>query len=193
MRVRSSGSMVRGLAGTLLLGSLLSGDPVVCAVHADSARATRPLQMRGDHLVRAVLGSRGVELALKDGFSLRARGRTGTPGTWLTLRVSPVRAAAGEVDPAFVPIGPTVAVTGEGVRAEVAYRAEAFHVRKGHRLVLAQEQARCDHAAACWALVPAAYEGGRCVARDVVLSDRRLQFGSVPINAAEGPSRSAAP
>ncbi|HEX6240855.1 MAG TPA: hypothetical protein VFZ61_08175, partial [Polyangiales bacterium] len=84
---------------------------------------------------------------------------------------------------------------GEGVRADVAYRAEAFHVRNGHRLVLALEQPRCQAGAACWTLTPAVYEDSRCLARGVTLPGRRLQFGSLPISAATeaAAARSAAP
>jgi hypothetical protein len=186
--------MVRGLGGALLLGSVLSGDPVVRSVHADAARGSRAGQARGDHLVRATLGQKGAELLLKDGFSLRARARRDARPVELVLRVAEVRAQAAAIAPGFVPIGPSAAVAGDGVRADVAYRAEAFHVRQGHRLVLALERSRCG-GDGCWALHSAVYEDSRCLARDVVLQGRRLQFGSVPDSRSSGsvPGRSAAP
>jgi hypothetical protein len=142
------------------------------------------VRVAGDHRAAARVGRRGAELALKDGFSLKPRPSAGQPPLELALEVAGLRANAAELAPDFVPIGPTVRLRGGSVRVDAAYRAEAFRVRAGHRLVLAVEvRAPCAPSARCWELWEAAYEHSRCVAVAVDTHGLRLQFGSLPLSA----------
>jgi hypothetical protein len=182
-----------GLSGALL-SVALSGDPAVGSVRAHAAQAARPAQLRGAHQVSAEVGASGAQLLLKDGFSLRVRVRAPQAPARVSLAVAEQRAQAAQVAPGFVPIGPTVRALGEHVGAEVAYRAEAFRVREGHRLVLAVEtRPACAAGETCWELVAARYAGSQCLANPVALQGLRLQFGSVPINAPARSVHSAAP
>jgi hypothetical protein len=149
-----------------------------------SARVPPFVRVAGDHRAVARVGSRGAELALKDGFSLKPRPSAGRPTLELALEVAELRANAAELAPDFVPIGPTVRLRGGSLRVDAAYRAESFRVRAGHRLVLAVEvRAPCEPSAQCWELWQAAYEDSRCVAVAVETHGLRLQFGSLPLSA----------
>jgi hypothetical protein len=197
VRERSLKSMALGLSGALWLCIGLSGDPAVRSVRAHAAQAPQPAELRGEHQLSAMLGPRGAWLTLKDGFSLRARppqpGRAQAAPVRVALAVAAVRAQAAEIAQSFVPIGPSVRAAGAGLRAELAYRADAFRVRQGHRLVLALEtRAPCATGEACWELQEAQYVGNRCLASGVALRGLRLQFGSIPLNASVH-GRSAAP
>jgi hypothetical protein len=169
---------------------------LTCGAHAAALREARAedariagLRVRGDHSVRASAAAGELELGLKNGFSalLREAPRSsvlnaGADGL-VALRVAGRRAAAAEIAASFVPIGPTVELTVRSGRADVAFRADHFRVRSGHRLVLAVEQPGCADPTreAChhWRLAAASYEAGRCLARGVQPAGLRLQFGSL--------------
>ena len=188
----------------MLLSMALSGDPAVRPVRAHAVQGARPAALRGDHRVSGVVRGAAVALSLKDGFSLKVPGRAAGGALPISLCVADARADAAQIAADFVPIGPSVVAQGPGLRAEVVYRADAFHVRRGHRLVLALErQPHCDAAqasscsradprASTWELREARYVDSRCIASGVALRGLRLQFGSVPLSAASALSRSEA-
>lgn len=129
--------------------------------------------------MRAAAARAGLELALRCGFELRL-GKVGASGQAL-LRVAAERARSDEIAAGFVPVGPSVELLGVHGSADVSFTADQFRVRAGHRLVLAIERAEpCANAAACWQLVPARYEQGRCLAHVPEAFGGRLQFGSLP-------------
>jgi hypothetical protein len=157
--------------------------------HAEQAPFVR---VQGQHRADALVGARGAELSLKDGFWVRPRVVAPVAPLTLVLEVAKLRVSAAELAPDFVPIGPSVLLRGGRARVDAAYRAESFRVRAGHRLVLAVEaQAPCQAATGCWELWQAEYMEGRCVASDVGTYGLRLQFGSLPLSASP-PLRSAA-
>jgi hypothetical protein len=159
---------------------------------AEAARSAL-LRLRGDYAVAAPAAGGEVELALKSGFvALLRRPRPGSHAPVVLssgarsgateLRVAKVRAASAEIDPTFVPIGPTVELAAGAGRAELSFVADHFRVRRGQRLVLAVEQpctgpdgSRCSR----WRLEPARHERGRCVAQGIEPTGLRLQFGSL--------------
>lgn len=177
-----SGGLVR--AGYLLaLAGLLGSCQASEAARAHEAGAQRPARERlvGEHEVRAPVARKGLELVLRRGFEVRLR-EPSSDGETL-LRVAPQRARSEEIAAGFVPVGPSVELQGVRGSADVAFSADKFRVRTGHRLVLAVEQAApCAQGARCWQLVDARYEQGRCVARGVHAGGGRLQFGSLPQN-----------
>jgi hypothetical protein len=166
-------------------------------VRADGARSGL-LSARGDHAVLVESSTSDAQLWLKSGFSVLLRrrvslarehqeprsGATGdAAGAPLVLRVAKQRPLAAEIAASFIPIGPTVELTARAGRADVAFTADHFRVRRGHRLVLAVEQPTCmsEGRAECvrWRLKDASYETGRCIARGVQPTGLRLQFGSL--------------
>jgi hypothetical protein len=171
-----------GLA--LALAGLLGNGPSRDAAQAHdlAARAVKQQPARerivGEHEVRAAART-GLELGLRRGFEVRLS-KVVAPGEAL-LRVAAQRARADEIAGGFVPVGPSVELLGVRGSADVSFIADQFRVRAGHRLVLAVERAEaCARSDACWRLVPARYEHGRCLARAVQGLGRRLQFGSLP-------------
>jgi hypothetical protein len=170
------------------LGALLGNRQPRERAQADDVRreAKRPVRVLGEHEARAASPQTGVELALKRGFEVRMASSAAEP---IVLRIAKLRAHSEEITAGFVPIGPTVELALAEGRArdvdasvDVSFVADHFHVRAGHRLLLAVEQGGpCAPETACWQLLSADYEKGRCVARAVRGWGRRMQFGSLPV------------
>lgn len=164
----------------------LSSCVTACSEPRALPRAERAPALRasGEHEVQTHVAAPQIELSLNSGFSVRLSPVSKTArlsSASLGVAAPPVNAQA--IHPAFVPIGPTVALRTSEARVEAGYVAEAFRVRTGHRLVLAVEQATpCQPTASCagWQVRPASYSGGRCHA-ELIASTVRLQFGSVPV------------
>jgi hypothetical protein len=177
-------AVLRRWSLALALSALLeSGQPGERAeADAGQASAALPTRVRlvGEHEVRASSLEAGLELVLKRGFAVKLPRKLAATVP-VVLRIAKMRSSAHAIAADFVPIGPTVELSAALSGVEVSFAADHFRVRSGHRLVLALEQAEtCVGAAACWQSVPAAYEKGRCIARDVRTYGRRLQFGSLP-------------
>jgi hypothetical protein len=171
----------RALLALAVAGALGNGPRGDHARAHDVPRPTKRLmreRVSGEHEVRSPFAGSGIQLALKRGFELRLGKLTGTGEVW--LRVARERAHADQIAPGFVPVGPTVEVSPAQGSAEVSFVADHFRVRAGHRLVLAVELAAPCSPGACWQLLAARYERGRCLARLAGELGRRMQFGSLP-------------
>jgi hypothetical protein len=160
------------------LGNGPRGDHVRAHHVPPRAKQLARERVSGEHEVRSAFARPGLQLALKRGFELRL-GKLTSAGE-VRLRVARERARADQIAPGFVPVGPTVEVSPAQGSAEVSFVADHFRVRAGHRLVLAVELAAPCSPGACWQLLPARYEGGRCQARLAGEFGRRMQFGSLP-------------
>lgn len=173
------------LAWALPLGLALGGESSPHPVRAHAGRnSSAGVRVQGNHHVEALVGAQGGELALKTGIVVRPRVAVQRGPQPVSLRVAAEHVAPERVAPGFVPIGPSVELKGELSRSDVEYRAEAFRVRAGHRLVLAAEtRAPCAEHELCWTLWDARYVDSRCVASGVRSAGLRLQFGSVPLSA----------
>jgi len=142
-----------------------------------------PLVVTGEHEARTQRSASQVQLTLKRGFAvtLRPLPPAQQVGPAL-LHVAELRAAAEQIAPSFVPVGPTVELVSQATRVEASFVAGGFRVRAGHRLVLAaQRPEACVASTACltWTLFDARYAQGRCRA-ELQAPVQRLQFGSVP-------------
>jgi hypothetical protein len=179
----------------LLLGALCACDePTPAKEPSRRARAEAQLtRVQGDYRVRAPQTGGAVELALKNGFTVRTSGELHGE-RWLELSVAAQRARAADIADDFLPVGPTVQWSlAQGV-FDASFPAESFHLRRGYRLVLAVEAHDCAQSepGSCFDVQDATFAEGRCMAAAVPAKGRRLQFGQLPAISAQG-AHSVAP
>lgn len=184
------------LSVSALVLSTLGGceQPSAAPKSSTAARAQAQLtRVQGDYRVRAPETQGVTELALKNGFTVRAT-LAGAPHgeRWLELRIADERPQASEIAQDFVPVGPTVQLSLSQGSVDASFPAESFHLRRGYRLVLAVEGRACAKSAPCFELYDARLSEGACTATHVPARGSRLQFGQLPAVSAPG-ARSAAP
>lgn len=141
------------------------------------------IQAEGEHAVETAGEAKLVQLRLKSGFAVSLEpSKSALQVGPVRLAVAEPRATSEQIARGFVPVGPTVVLSAQSGPLEVSFVADGFHVRAGHRLVLAVERALpCQLPGGCrsWRLEPAQYRAGRCQA-ELPTPGLRLQFGSLP-------------